>query len=101
MQDPAVDYGTVARGESFQALLAAKRKFLVPATLFFLTFYFLLPILTSYTHVLEKPAVGHISWAWIYAFAQFVMTWTLAALYTRKAAEFDRMAAQVKEGLNA
>jgi uncharacterized membrane protein (DUF485 family) len=101
MQDPAVDYAKAAQSESFQALLAAKRRFLVPATLFFLAFYFLLPILTSYTHVLEKPAIGKISWAWIYAFAQFVMTWTLAVVYMRKAAEFDSMAADIKEGRNA
>jgi len=92
MQDPAVDYAEAARSESFQALLAAKRRFLIPATVFFLTFYFLLPILTSYTHVLENPAIGKISWAWIYAGAQFVMTWVMAGLYVRKAAEFDRMA---------
>jgi len=101
MQDPAVDYATAARSESFQALLAAKRRFLIPATLFFLVFYFMLPVLTSYTHLLEKPAIGKISWAWIYAFAQFVMTWTLAIVYMRKAAEFDSMAADIKEGRNA
>ena len=102
MQDPVVNYTEVARSGSFQALLAAKRRFILPATLFFLTFYFLLPVLTSYTHILEKPAIGKISWAWIYAAAQFVMTWTMAGLYTRKAAEFDRMADAVnKEAHNA
>jgi len=101
MQDPAVDYAKAAGSESFQALLAAKRRFLIPATVFFLVFYFTLPVLTSYTHVLEQPAIGKISWAWIYAFAQFVMTWTLAVVYMRKAAEFDSMAADIKEGRDA
>lgn len=55
-------------------------------TVFFLLFYFALPILTSYTDVLNHPAIGPITWAWVFAFAQFVMTWVLCILYSRKAA---------------
>ena len=67
----------------------------------FLLFYFALPILTSYTDVLNHPAIGPITWAWVFAFAQFVMTWVLCILYSRKAAQFDRMVDDIKKDMGA
>jgi uncharacterized membrane protein (DUF485 family) len=63
--------------------------------LFFLLFYFSLPILTAYTDILNSKAVGDISWAWIFAFAQFIMTWALCMIYTKKAKRFDELAEKV------
>ena len=54
-----------------------------------MVFYFSLPVLTSYSTVLNSNAFGAISWAWVLAFAQFIMTWTLCVLYSKKAATFD------------
>ncbi|RCK13126.1 DUF485 domain-containing protein [Bacillus licheniformis] len=69
--------------------------FIVPMTIFFLLFYFLLPVMTSYFTFLNQPAVGAITWAWVFAIAQFVMTWTLCIVYTKKAGQFDQIANQV------
>lgn len=54
-------------------------------------------MLASYTTVLHNEAFGVITWAWVLAVAQFVMTWTLCIMYTRKAAQYDRMADEVLE----
>ncbi|MEM5594036.1 DUF485 domain-containing protein [Niallia circulans] len=77
--------------------MSQKKKFLIPLTVFFLLFYFMLPILTSYTTILNKPAIGSITWTWVYAFAQFIMTWVLSMIYVRKAMKFDELAADIVE----
>ena len=89
------DYERVANSSQFKQFVSERKKFIVPLTIFFLLFYFLLPILTSYTTILNKPAIGDISWAWIFAFAQFIMTWVLCTLYVRKSASFDKQANQI------
>jgi uncharacterized membrane protein (DUF485 family) len=89
------DWSKIAHSAPFRALLADKTRFIVPVTLFFLTFYFVLPLLTSYSKILNTPAVGAITWAWLFAFAQFIMTWALCALYTWRAAQFDAQVAQL------
>ncbi len=38
---------------------------------------------------------GNVNVAYLFALSQFVMAWTLAALYVRAAARWDRMAAQI------
>lgn len=91
---PAVDYQKIAQSQSFRELMASKKKFIVPITVFFLLFYFVLPVLTAYTDVLNKEAFGSISWGWLLAFSQFIMTWVLCSVYSRKAKVFDE---QIKE----
>lgn len=91
------DFAAVADSPKFKSLIQKKKRFIVPLTVFFLAFYFMLPILTSYTNVLERPAVGDISWAWIYATAQFVMTWVLCIVYVKKFQKFDREADEIVE----
>ncbi|MCD7035135.1 DUF485 domain-containing protein [Metabacillus sp. GX 13764] len=90
-EKPTVDYSAIAQSQSFKTLLSKKRRFILPASLFFLIFYFALPVMTSYFTFLNHPAIGPVSWAWIFAFAQFIMTWVLCTLYSKKAAEFDKI----------
>lgn len=85
-------YSQVEKSTKFKELMQEKKRFIIPLTVFFLLFYFSLPILASYTTILNKPAIGSITWVWILALAQFVMTWTLCILYVRKAARFDQKA---------
>lgn len=95
--EKTVDFEKVAASQEFQQLLKAKKRFLIPFTIFFLVFYFMLPVLTSYTTILNTPAIGSITWTWVYAFAQFIMTWVLCILYVKKAGTFDHMAKQIIE----
>ncbi|GKS13833.1 membrane protein [Paenibacillus chitinolyticus] len=92
-----LNYTEIAQSGQFQALLKRKRQFILPLSLFFFAFYFTLPILTSYTTVLNTPAFGSVSWAWVFAFAQFIMTWVLCILYSRRAAKFDVMVQQIRQ----
>ncbi|MDP1418596.1 DUF485 domain-containing protein [Peribacillus simplex] len=91
----STDYTKIVQSQSFQELLRKKRNFIVPLSIFFMVFYFTLPILTSYSKVLNSYAFGAISWAWVFAFAQFVMTWTLCILYSKKAAKFDQLVEKI------
>jgi uncharacterized membrane protein (DUF485 family) len=89
------DYTSIVQSSSFQTLLSEKKKFIIPVTIFFFCFYFALPILTSYTTVLNQKFIGSITWAWVFAFSQFVMTWVLCMLYSKKAQRFDELANEV------
>ena len=89
------DYSAIVQSSEFQKLLREKKKFILPLTVFFLVFYFALPIMTSYSSVLNNSFYGSITWAWVFAFAQFIMTWALCMIYSKKAARFDRLSDEV------
>ncbi|GIN85779.1 membrane protein [Heyndrickxia sporothermodurans] len=89
-------YQQIVQTPEFQQLLKAKQRFMLPTIIFFVAFFIFLPIMTSYTTILNRPAIGSITWAWIIAFLQFIMTWVLSGLYSRKSANFDHMADQLK-----
>ncbi|ASN04520.1 DUF485 domain-containing protein [Virgibacillus necropolis] len=90
-----IDFVKVEQSPKFKKLMRDRKRFIVPLTIFFLVFYFLLPILTSYTTFLNTPVIGDISWVWLFAFSQFVMTWVLCTLYVRKATSFDKQADEI------
>ena len=79
----------IERTSAFQELMRAKKAFIIPATIFFMVFYFTLPFLTAFTTVLNFTVIGAISGAYLYAFAQFIMTWVLAHLYIHQANKWD------------
>ncbi|MBI2822135.1 MAG: DUF485 domain-containing protein [Acidobacteria bacterium] len=87
------DWERVAATEDFRALLRAKRRFIIPATVFFLLYYFALPALVGYApRLMEKRVIGVVNVAYLFALSQFLMAWILAALYMRAAGRFDQMA---------
>lgn len=89
-------WDAIAAGSDFQALLRAKTRFIVTATLFFLAYYFALPILSGYLpDVMSRKVIGQFSLAYVFALSQFPMAWIVAALYLRAASRFDRDAAAV------
>lgn len=91
------EYAEIAKSAYFQKLLKEKKKFIIPFTIFFFCFYFALPILTSYTTILNTPFIGSITWAWVLAFLQFVMTWAFCMIYYKKASRFDELSRQIVE----
>jgi uncharacterized membrane protein (DUF485 family) len=92
----------IAARPAFAALLRAKRRFIIPATVFFLIYYFALPLLNAYSPELMSRKVGaHLSLAYVFALSQFPMAWILAGLYLRAAASFDRAAAELLRGESA
>ncbi len=93
-------YTDVVQSSEFKKLLKSKKAFIIPVTIFFFLFYFSLPLMTSYTTVLNQPAFGPVTWAWVFAFAQFIMTWTLCFLYSKRANKFDEKARKILSSLH-
>jgi len=86
------DWGAIARDPGFAALKAAKRRFIIPATIFFLVYYLTLPVLVGFfPAAMKTPVLGKVNWAYLYALSQFLMTWTLCGMYVRAARRWDEM----------
>lgn len=100
MKKNQLTYSDVARSELFRKLMDEKKRFIIPMTLFFLAFYFTLPVLTAFSNVLNAPAIGSITWAWVFAFAQFIMTWVLCSMYSRKSETFDAICEEIKDQMH-
>ena len=79
----------VERTSAFKELVKRKRAFIIPATIFFMLFYFGLPFLAAFTTVLNVKVIGPLTLAYIYAFAQFAMTWIIMHLYVSRANKWD------------
>jgi uncharacterized membrane protein (DUF485 family) len=94
------DWDSVANDPDFKKLMAAKRRFIIPATIFFIAYYFALPILVGYApELMATPVIGPVNLAYLFALSQFFMAWLVAFLYVRAANRFDRMATAVLENL--
>lgn len=89
---PSPGWERIARLPEFRELIAAKRRFIVPAFVFFCAYYFALPILVGWAPGLMRTRVlGPVNVAYLFALSQFFMAWIVAILYTRAAARFDQM----------
>src|ERR1700743_512453 len=82
----SIEWEKIAAMEEFRALLKAKLKFVAVATVFFVVYYFALPVLVGYAPALMQTKVfGVLNLAYLFALSQFVMAWTIAALFFRAA----------------
>ncbi|MCI0421115.1 MAG: DUF485 domain-containing protein [Acidobacteria bacterium] len=90
------DWDQIAATTEFQQLLAAKRRFIVRATLFFVVYYFALPVLVGWVpQLMSQRVLGPLNIAYLFALSQFFMAWCVAALYVRAAARWDEVARQL------
>jgi uncharacterized membrane protein (DUF485 family) len=90
------NWEALAASDKFRLLLRAKRKFVIPAMIFFVIYYFALPTLVGYApQFMAKPVIGSVNVAYLFALSQFFMAWIIAALYVRAANRFDKMAREV------
>jgi uncharacterized membrane protein (DUF485 family) len=91
------DWEAIASNDKFRLLLREKRRFVVRATVFFMTYYFALPVLVGYfPQAMSRTVWGPVNIAYLFALSQFVMAWILAWLYVRAARRFDVLAAQLQ-----
>jgi uncharacterized membrane protein (DUF485 family) len=94
---PEFDWAAVERSPEFRELVRKKRSFVVPATVFFLAWYFGFIILAGYApdFMGREFLTDGLTVGYVLALSQFVMTWALGAWYLRKAdREFDPLAEQ-------
>jgi uncharacterized membrane protein (DUF485 family) len=90
------DWAAIERTPEFRALVRAKRAFIIPATLFFVGYYFALPALVGYwPDLMSTRIAGNINLAYLFALSQFVMAWAIMAIYVRRAQRYDRMVEQL------
>lgn len=90
-------WDNIAATTEFKDLMATKRVFIVPAFVFFVVYYFLLPILVGYAPELMKTRIGPVNLAYVFALSQFVVVWLIAGLYVKAANTFDRLAKDIVE----
>ena len=100
-EDPdPVDWGRVTQMPEFRSMVKAKLRFIIPAVLFFVIYYFALPVLVGFARPLMEVAVlGPVNIAYLFALSQFFMAWILAWLYMRAADRFDAQAKGILEKL--
>jgi uncharacterized membrane protein (DUF485 family) len=85
----------IANGRPFQDLMATKRMFIVPAFVFFVVYYFALPVLVGYAPQFMSTKVGFVNLAYLFALSQFFVAWIIAGLYVKAANNFDRLAKDI------
>ena len=92
---PEIDWEAAERSPEFRELVTRKKSFVVPATIFFLGWYFGFIILAGYApdFMGEEFLVDGLTIGYVLAFSQFIMTWGLAAWYLRRSDRvFDPLA---------
>jgi uncharacterized membrane protein (DUF485 family) len=99
-----IDWQAVERSPEFRELIRKKRAFVIPATIFFLAWYFGFIILAGYApdfmgreFITDGLTVGY-----VLALSQFVMTWVLGWMYLRRADKtFDPLATRARHAAEA
>lgn len=88
----------IADSQAFKDLMATKRIFIVPAFVFFVVYYFALPVLVGYApRFMSIKIIGEVNLAYLFALSQFFVAWLIAGLYVRAANDFDRLAKDIVE----
>jgi uncharacterized membrane protein (DUF485 family) len=96
VQDSQTMWDRVAASSEFRKLMSAKKAFIIPAFIFFLIYYFLLPISVGYAPQFMSTKVwGDVNLAYLFALSQFFMAWIIAALYVRAGNRFDAMSKDI------
>ena len=92
---PEFDWEAAERSPEFRELIKRKKAFVIPATVFFLAWYFGFIVLAGYApdFMGEEFLADGLTVGYVLAFTQFLMTWGLAWWYLRRADKvFDPLA---------
>jgi uncharacterized membrane protein (DUF485 family) len=86
--------------DEFRLLILAKKEFVVPTTVFFIVYYFALPVLVGYApEFMSRKVLGPVNLAYLFALSQFFVAWGIAWAYVRAARKFDKFGAHILETL--
>lgn len=97
-QDLPSIWDRIAESREFKDLMDTKKVFIVPAFVFFVVYYFALPVLVGYApQFMATKVLGHLNLAYLFALSQFFVAWTIAALYVKAANDFDRLSKDILE----
>ena len=95
-----IDWEAIEHTPEFQELIRKRRSFVLPGTIFFLSYYMAFILLAGYApdFMGEEFITDGVTVGYALALTQFVMTWVLGWLYVRKATRvFDPLAARAAE----
>jgi uncharacterized membrane protein (DUF485 family) len=97
VSQPPVDWEAVAQSPQFRELVVARRRFVLPATIFFLAWYIGFVLLAGYAPDFMKRSVYEgLTVGYCLALTQFVMVGALGLAYLRRAERvFDPLAEEV------
>lgn len=97
MSKPQMNWAAIDADPRFQALHRKKTTFLWGLMIFSTIYYFLLPIGAAYYQDLFKIQVwGVVNVGILFALSEFIVAWTIAFVYSKKAnAQFDAMAQEI------
>jgi uncharacterized membrane protein (DUF485 family) len=103
MSSTNFNWAAIDANPKFQALHRKKTVFLWGLMIFSIIYYFMLPIGAAYYQDLFKIKVwGVINVGIMFALSEFIVAWTIAFVYSKKAnAEFDAMAQEIINEVNA
>src|ERR1035437_2124009 len=86
--------------DEFRLLLLAKKEFVIPTTVFFVVYYFALPVLVGYApEFMSRKVLGPVNLAYLFALSQFFVAWGIAWAYVSAARKFDKFGAHILETL--
>jgi len=97
MSKPQMNWAAIDADPRFQALHRKKTTFLWGLMIFSTIYYFMLPIGAAYYQDLFKIKVwGVVNVGILFALSEFIVAWTIAFVYSKKAnAQFDAMAQEI------
>jgi uncharacterized membrane protein (DUF485 family) len=88
----------IAASQQFKDLMATKKVFIVPAFIFFVVYYFALPVLVGYAPTfMATKVIGNVNIDYLFALSQFFVAWIIAGLYVKAANDFDRLSRDIIE----
>ncbi|HEX8797916.1 MAG TPA: DUF485 domain-containing protein [Terriglobales bacterium] len=94
----STQWDKIAATQQFKDLMATKKIFIVPAFVFFVVYYFALPVLVGYApNFMATKVIGNVNIAYLFALSQFAVAWIIAGLYVKAANDFDRLSKDIIE----
>ncbi len=96
---PEIDWIAAEDSPEFKQLLAKRRAFVLPATIFFFVWYFGFILLAGYApDFMGTSLIGGFTLGYALALTQFVMTFVLGAMYLKRAdRDFDPLSRRAAE----
>jgi uncharacterized membrane protein (DUF485 family) len=84
--DPRIDWEAAERSHEFRELITARRRFVLPATIFYLAWYIGFILLCGYAKDFMADSVYQgLTVGYCFALTQFVMVFVLGFMYLRRA----------------
>lgn len=88
----------IAASQEFKDVMDTKKVFIVPAFVFFVVYYFALPVLVGYApKFMATKVIGQVNLAYLFALSQFFVAWLIAGLYVKAANDFDLLSKDIIE----